>query len=176
MCAWLMALVFILSAVETRAEPMPTALRGKSLVLSWTRDFTLKILSGKRAGQIISSVSPLSIKLYVSLQGRIFSSYERRDWGASEQVSGSGENILHWRFEGGTLLADEAEVRGVRRVTAGSTDGFRTCSMNVIYGKEGGTASVIFQGTDNNEYELIDKKIITTSCSTQQGNIFGSPQ
>jgi hypothetical protein len=174
---WSIALLFAaLAATETRAEPMPTALRGKSLVLNWTRNFTLKTLSGKRAGRIFSNVAPLAIKLYVSLQGRIFSSYERRDWGTSEQVSGTGENTLHWGLEGGALVADEAEVEGVRRVIASSADGFVTCSMNVVFEKKAGTGSVVFEGTDDVQYELVDGKITSTSCTVQQGNIFDNHQ
>ena len=176
MRVWFAALILALGAAEARAEPMPSALRGKSLVLNWTRVFTLKPLSGRRAGQIISDEQALAIKLYVSLQGRVFSSYDRRDWGAVQQVSGVGENTLIWRFEKGALVADEAESQGVRRVIASSADGFSTCAMNVVFGKKGGTEPVVFHSARGDDFELLDAKIASSSCTAQQGNIFGGQQ
>jgi len=79
MRAWLAALVFVAGVIETRAEPMPAALRGKSLVLNWSRTFTVFGAGGMTnaaaaSGQLHTVANYLTLKVYVSLQGRVFSS------------------------------------------------------------------------------------------------------
>jgi hypothetical protein len=177
------ALVLVLGAVDARAEQIPLALRGKSFILSWTSDKTQIHNSGTYAGQPYLATTHLSAKVYVSALGRIFSSYNENNLGspgcsAVEEVSGGADNLLHWRFEGGALVGDTAFVQGARRIVVSSRDGFKTCSMSVIFGKKGGTEPLRAHSCKGSGPGVIilDYKISSTNCSVQQGNVFGGSQ
>ena len=174
-----MAFAGLLIAAEARADPMPSGLRGKSLVLNWSRTFTVFSGGGMTnaaaaSGQLHTVANYLTVKVYVSLQGRVFSSLRQKGGLDHNAVSGTGNNVLNWQFEGGALIADQAFVQGARRITVNFGDGFDTCSLNVIYGKQDGTATIIVK-TDQGggEVEEDNNVIASTSCSVQQGNIFG---
>ena len=52
----------------------------------------------------------------------------------TNDAQGEEENALHslhWRYEGGALVADHAFLRGDRRIVANSSDGFKTCSLDI---------------------------------------------
>jgi hypothetical protein len=166
-----------LTAAEVRAEPMPAALRGKSIDLSYTVAVTTKSLGGPDQGQTWAGQPTYSFKLYLSLQGRIFSSYQGDAPTTRNQVSGTGETGMQWRFEDGAVVGYQALVRGARRVAVGFSDQFRSCSVAVIYAKEVGTGAMVTQGWHGGrEHEILDVKVLSTTCSVLQGNIFANPQ
>jgi hypothetical protein len=171
-----------IAANESQAQQMPAGLREKSIGLSWTDTRTIKDTSGR----VQSIAQSSTIDLYVSSLGRVFSSFQRSTSGSSsrgsyhqasvsKQISGTGDNFLHWRFENGTLVADQLFIRGARRITIIFGGRFDSCSVNVLHGKEAGTTPIYYRGTDSRiEYEIIDIKVTSTSCSIRQGNVFGN--
>jgi hypothetical protein len=167
----------LLMAAETDAEQPPSILRGKSLILSWTRAMTTRDVDGHFVGKTWSSLTIFSLKLYVSLQGRIFSSFEGRgEIPVSNQTSWAPKKGLQWGFVDGALVADQPLVRGVRRVAVSFSDQFRNCSVKVIYGRIGTEPFITTPWPGGGGHEIIDLKISSTSCAVQQGNIFGDPQ
>ncbi len=170
-------------AAESRAQQAPRELREKSIVLSWSETRTMKGISGHNSGREFTSRFDATVNLYVSVQGRVFSTFKRVSgrlvYDDSNEISGTGKSLLLWRFQDGALVADQAFARGARRVAISFNDQFNTCSIKVIYGKKGGAEPIVFEGSapgDDSQYEAIDEKMISTSCSVRQGNIFANPQ
>ncbi|MGD0184544.1 MAG: hypothetical protein ABSC25_04760 [Roseiarcus sp.] len=168
---------------ESQAQQAPRELREKSIVLNWSEIRTTKGISGHMSGREFTSRFDATLNLYVSVQGRVFSTFKRVSgrlvYDDSNEISGTGKSLLLWRFQDGALVADQAFARGARRVAISFNDQFNTCSIKVTYGKKGGTEPIIFEGSapgDDSQYEAIDQKMISTSCSVQQGNIFANPQ
>jgi hypothetical protein len=165
---------------ESQAQQPPRELREKSIVLNWSETRSVKILTGRHAGQDDTYRFDVAINLYVSAQGRVFSTLKRVAgryvFDDSNQVSGTGENLLVWRFQDGALDADMAFAQGARRLAVTFSNQFNACSVNFIYGKEGGTAPIIWEAPNGERTEVIDIKLLSTSCSVQQGNIFDKPQ
>jgi len=163
-------------AGPSRAEQIPTALRGNSIILRWSEMRTWKRLEGRRAGQLFEKEFSASVTLYVSSQGRIFSKMERSSGQpVSNEISGSTDNVLqHWDFERDALVGYiTAFERGVRRLQVDFSGRFDACSMSYVYGKLGGKEPVI---SDKGNLELVDFKVIAQACSVQKGNVFGGAQ
>lgn len=166
-----------LTAAEARAEPIPAVLRGKSIELSYTVYVATKSLGGDNKGQTWAGQPTYSYKLYLSLKGRIFTSYQGDAPTARNQVSGTGQSNMEWRYEGGAVVGYQTLVRGARRVVVSFSDQFKSCSIDVIYAKEVGTGAMVTQGWHGGwEHEILDVKVLSTTCSVQQGNIFANPQ
>jgi hypothetical protein len=166
----------LLLGAPVDAAEIPLNLRGKSLLLNWSRTMTYKLLAGPKAGQELINTSSLAVRLYVSAKGRVFSAFQDADASIVNDVQGVGANALHWRYEGGALVADQAFLKGARRIVASSADGFKTCSLNLIFGKRNGTDPLTAIGKSRNDVpvELANIKLLSATCSIQDGNIFDS--
>lgn len=172
------AFCFVSTADQTRAAPMPAALRGKSIVVKWTESGTMRSVYNQA---YLPHYYAATIVLYVSDQGRIFSSL-KGDIGKAvladyNQVSGSGHDPMQWRFEKDALVAINPYIRGRRRTTITFQDGMTRCAVDVTDQKVG-TAPVRVQGAngDTSSYDLLDNKVDARSCAVQQGNVFAKPQ
>jgi hypothetical protein len=162
---------------SSHAEPVPTFIRGKSVLLSWSDERTVKDMVGNT-----KSVKQTSeLKLYVSDQGRVFSRFDRHTHGSVAgtvtQVSGAPDNYLHWQFEHGSLVADQRFIRGVRRVAISFGAGARDCSVKVLHGKEAGAQSIHYRDYNTDvELEIVTIEVTATTCSVQDGNVFAGSQ
>lgn len=167
------------------ANPIPTAaaaaiperLRGHSLTVTWTDHRTIRDPSGREKDVTQSS----ALTLYVSAAGRIFSRFDRasgpRETKSMLQVSGAPSDFLHWNWEGGSLTADQHFNRGARRVIISFGGDWSSCTLRVLHGKEVGTSSIFYSGmNDGVVHEIISIAVTATSCTIQQGNIFGGTQ
>lgn len=155
----------------------PAALRGKSIMLHWVDHRTIKLLDDPKAPpRSISQASEL--RIYVSDQGRVFSSFDRmagrqRAVNTTQQVSGGGDNMLQWRQEGGALVADQKFVSGARRVQISFT-GSSACSVAVLHGKDSSAPLRYRSYQDKRMYEVVTINVVSSSCSIRSGNVFGS--
>jgi hypothetical protein len=168
---------------ECPAQQSPRELREKSVVLNWSEIRTVKAISGQVSGREFTSRFDATFELYVSALGRVFSTFKRVSgthvFDDSNEISGTGKKPPLWRFQGGALVADQAFVRGARRIAISFGDQFNTCSVSVVYRKEGEAKPIIFAPSvpgDESQYEAIDIKLLSTGCSMRQGNIFANPQ
>jgi len=168
---FVMALAGLLLATEARAEPAPAGLRGKSLVLNWSRSFTA--LSGNALSQLVSVGRLLTAKIYVSPQGSISSSFQEINSFQDSAVRDAND-FLHWRFANRVLVADQVFVRGGRRIVVSFDDGFNTCALDVNYWTEGGAGPLIVRTRTNGDVEETNNIVSSTSCSVQQGNILAN--
>ncbi len=164
----------LLSITQSRAERVPAALTGNSIVLSWT-----EFLSERNGiGWIRTRTNNFSANVYVSSQQRIFSALQDSVVRATGQppngvtvkdISGTDENTLHWHFQDGAIIADTSfGLNGVRRLVVHSSDDFKTCSIDVIHAKELGTKQI----RENTIWRTVEIKVSFASCVIQSGNIF----
>jgi hypothetical protein len=176
---WLIAcgLATLPMATKSLAAQIPAALRGKSVLIDWADDRTVKDPSGREKN--LSQTA--AIKLYVSENGRVFSQMNRstgsKDQKTDVQVSGASNNFLNWHFDDGTLIADQHFLKGARRLIVKFADGFENCALTVLHGKETGTGAIRYLGmNDQIEYEIMAISVTSTSCRVQTGNVFAAPQ
>lgn len=168
-------LISLTMIAGSQATQTPAALRGNSIVLSWSDLITWK----NRDDEMKNKSHIITIRVYVSAQDRVFSSYDfrnvssRRHRGGStaDEVSGGNENKLHWKFEGGALIADQQFGRhGARRVVVSFSDDFKQCTTKVIVAKASGSAEIRSQGLGMDQITISSE-----TCSMQSGNIFATP-
>jgi hypothetical protein len=160
----------------TGAKAAPAALKGISVELSWTDNRMEKFLD---TGKIQSGYQISQVQLYISEQGRFFSQFNRKARGRGNRlqnsaVSGQGKSVLHWRFEGRSVVADQKfNGSGARRIAISFSDDASSCTVRVIHGKSNG-APVRYPGlTSHRPIELVSIEVTGTSCQVQKGNIFG---
>jgi hypothetical protein len=162
------------STALAQAIETPSYLRGKSFELNWSRSMTFKIMEGAEAGQQITKVQSLSAKIYVSNKGRIFSSFQNTDNYITNDVQGSGENAMFWKYDSGAIVGDQAFLKGMRRIRVSSIDKFKTCALNVIFGRLNGNQPLIVKGSRASDpvSEIVDFQFHSKTCQVRQGNVF----
>ena len=165
------ALAVALMVAPSRAAQSPAALRGNSIQLGWSD----LIAWTDEGGNVRNRSDFITVKVYVSVQDRIFSSFDfrsirRRGTGGSttNEVSGADQNRLHWKFEDGALIADQNfGAHGARRVAISFSDDFKQCSIKVIVAKQEGSQQIRQNGLN-----MGDITISGESCALQTGNVF----
>jgi len=166
------AIVVVSVASEVMAQSAPAALRGKSIIVSWTENRQQRF-----EGDPVFKPAAVSLRLqiYVSAEGRTF---ERLNVaGASkERVEGGATTSARSRFQGSTLItsgATRGHGGGARQVAVTFDAGFANCSARVTVGREPGAAFV--KGTHmglKRPIEFQMQGITGESCSIQSGNVF----
>jgi hypothetical protein len=177
--ALMLAVSFASITWTAKGEPMPSALLGNSIEMSWTETRTLRVVGDQRTFTRPFSVT---IKLYISSKGRFFSQFDRWDNGVTLEPTArslSGDQVvpeetLHWHFEGQALVGYLTFPRGARRIEVSSSDSFKSCSVTYTYGKQGNQPILLQSRTSGKQYELLSAPINSTSCSVVQGNVFES--
>jgi hypothetical protein len=168
-----LAIAVFLSSTALAAPPA-SGLRGKSIELTWTDTRVEKRLD---TGRESHNRQTSTIRVYISEQGRFFTSFDRKARGKRNRsekrgVSGEGKSLLNWRSEGNTIVADQKFAQGARRVVVSFESGFSSCSVKVIHGKQGGAPIRYFGLTSRNPIELVSIDVTYTTCSIRSGNVF----
>jgi hypothetical protein len=70
------------------------------------------------------------------------------------------------------MVSENAMRSGARRIQATFNSGFTSCSLRVIYGKEGG-ANQYHRAMNGKRYTILSTDVSGTSCSIQAGNLVG---
>jgi hypothetical protein len=161
----------IVACTGSAAAQSVAALRGKHLNLAWSDNRTERVLA---TGQERPINQQSVVTVYVSSEGRFFSQFSRaaaRRVVDRKEVSG-GRNMLNWRVEGATLVADQSFVKGARRLVV--TLNGSGCSLRVLHGKEAGSALIEYRTmTGNQPVQVTAINVTSTSCSIADGNPFG---
>jgi hypothetical protein len=155
----------------------PAALYGKSVVVTWTETRSVRP-AGSDQPFHLASVS-LQLGTYVSTTGRAFSrtswpkASSRRGTGSIENIGPSGRSstggMRTVEFGRNSLTTSAAFEGGARRVVANFSDGFASCSAEVIMAKQVGARTMIVgSGT-----EIESVSAGPASCSVRSGNVFG---
>lgn len=158
------------------AASAPSALRGKSVTVSWTEN-----RMQRAAGQenFRPKSVPQTLQIYISSEGRTF---ERRT-GSVGRRSGSKEGVSggtvaknsRSTFQGHALILAGAMRQGARQVRVEFSPDFSSCSTKVIVGHAAGEKLIKGRSMISGnrlEFELLG--ISGESCSIQNGNVFGN--
>jgi hypothetical protein len=169
----------------TLAGP-PTQLYGKSMKISWMEDEEIKRPNGASSHRVVSH----AYGVYVSTRGRVFFQSGRVTLGRGGLSTGVGVGSSRDpdghvirdnrssarpgvdRWQGRTFTHTTQFDSGARRVAANFDESFRTCSADVVYGREGGVPGVIVHGM-NSRLQIFQAKISSISCTITDGNMFG---
>jgi hypothetical protein len=164
----------------------PTQLYGKSMKISWMEGLEVKRPNGTSYHGMVSH----AYGVYVSTQGRVFFQSGRvalrRDGTPSDLGVGSSRDpdghvirdnrsSAHPgvnRWQGRTFTHTTEFDSGARRVTVNIDETFRTCSADVVYGREGGVPGIILHGMDA-KLHMFQAKISSLNCTITDGNMFG---
>jgi hypothetical protein len=164
----------------------PTQLYGKSMKISWMEDQENKRPNGKSFHSVVAH----AYGVYVSTRGRVFFQSGhvalRRDGSPSNLGVGTSRDpdghlirdnrtSAHPgvdRWQGRTFTHTRVFDSGARRVTANIDESFRTCSADVVYGREGGVPGIVLHGM-NGRLQIFQATISSISCTITDGNMFG---
>ena len=84
--------------------------------------------------------------------------------------AGVGQGPRATRFAGHQLISENKMKSGARRIQADFASDFRSCSLRVIYGKEG-SAPLYHRAMDGRMYTILSTDVISPRCSIQDGNL-----
>jgi hypothetical protein len=118
--------------------------------------------------------------VYVSSAGRLFTRGSRANQklgvkkggdfapdGAKVNAAGEARAM---RFAGNTLVGNIAYAQGAGQVTVSFDPSFSSCSLNILYGREGG--GIRRRGLDGQMYQIQSMTTTSQSCSVRAGNAF----
>ena len=173
--------LFLLSAsVGLCAAEAPRQLYGKTVVIGWNEYRVQRCDDGEtKRGHTASS-----LLVYVSENGRLFTRLHRRGGGGrsnsndldpqggnNRSGTGSASN-LNASFEGATLAVQNSMQSGARRIQATFNGGFTGCSLQVMFGKEGGS-DIRHRTMDGKMCNIVSTEVSGNSCSIRSGNLVG---
>jgi hypothetical protein len=176
-------LAALVGTVRAVADPAPTALYNKSILLAWTEHRVQK----SDSGTIKKSATNSDFVIFVSSAGRLFSRFMRQNYRSGRSntstlgpagvasFAGVGQGPRSTRFEGGQLISDNKMKSGARRILVEFDDQYRGCQLKVIYGKEGG-APLYHRAMDGRMYYILSTEVISPTCEIKDGNVFAGEQ
>jgi hypothetical protein len=164
------------------AQIAPAQLRGKSVTASWTEE-RLQRVGGQ--SEFLPKSIPQTLSVYISSEGRVFvkhtalsaggSSRRPRGSGSRESVDSESGGHQSGRVSGRTLIVTNQLAGGVRMTRIEFNQDFSSCTANIILGREG--ADTIAKGRSiitGQAVEIKSAKVSGTSCTMQNGNVFGN--
>jgi hypothetical protein len=186
----LVVAVILAYPATTLAVGAPAALRGKSVVLSWSEGRTQRPV-GTEAWQTINNSVTLTV--YISTEGRIFTRQQRTSSGdlSMRRGSSTGRERSNTRerapgdakrsdlraanssFQGNSLTLTAQYESGARQVHISFDGGLSSCTARVTQGREGGRNQVLTSQITGARIEVQSVSVSTPSCSVRAGNAFG---
>jgi hypothetical protein len=161
----------------------PTQLYGKSVLWRWMEDIDFKTADGREGHRVVSEAHGM----YISTRGRVFAQSGRTQikkngvglLGAGRSRDPEGgvieSNVRNKRtheFKGRTLIGTKVFDSGARRVTVNFDESFRTCTVDVVYGRENGVPGVVLHAMSG-RLHLQTHKVSDQNCTITDGNVFG---
>ena len=163
----------------------PPQLYNKSIMITWGEGRTMKSTEGHTRHRVVHA----EYGIYISSAGRAFSQMGRsvvnrrgkirNSSGSSVGPDGSTiktSNARYGRqlsFQGRSIHTDVKYESGARRITVNFDEGFRSCSVNIIHGKEEGAPGIVQYGMNTRLHMLTSVSVSSPTCSIRDGNIFG---
>jgi hypothetical protein len=160
------------------AQVAPEALRNKSFIVNWTVNRSLRVVG---EGAFRDTTTPFSLAIYISSAGRPFARTTATPGprsGSVDKVGASGNSnsggSRQVRFSGNTIEVLASNSGGARRVVVQVSGG--GCSAQVMVGKDVGGSGVMRAKSlaSGKAIEIRSVQVSGTSCSVQQGNVFGN--
>jgi hypothetical protein len=158
--------------VAAAGEPPRQAL-GKSVVTTWSALVTQR----NPEGRLFRPQLDFDVTFYVSTAGRLFAKSSRRVQGTNlvqhnDLAPGGTQNrdgeSTQIRFDGRRLVGTIAYASGAGQLTVSFGRDFRTCTIDVVFGKSGGPAER--QGLDGRVYRMTEVEIFSRTCTVKDGN------
>jgi hypothetical protein len=173
---WASAALWLTSSAALAAAP--TELYNKTVELSWTVESVQRLPDGRT---VTPSVH-VERQIYVSSAGRLFARTTRSSLRRGALITKSGEVApgddrtpgglaRQFRFEGHHLVSRAEYHSGAAQMTVDFGADFRTCAMNLVYGRQGG-APIKWKAMDGTIREVISARAVSSSCSIRNGNPF----
>jgi hypothetical protein len=174
-----------LAGAGTGFAAAPAALLNKSITVTWSESRDMKDVDNRASHRVVHR----TMGIYVSSTGRMFMQksavavVRNSRWTAQSASShGPGGSIKtsnaqahagrELRIVGRSLVETVKFDSGARRVEIKFDDGFRACSVHVVYGKEGNTP-IVSRGMTTRLHAVTSLDIGAQTCSVRDGNMFG---
>jgi hypothetical protein len=165
------------------AESPPKELYGKSIIISWTEHRNQRHIDQANYQANFRDVDiPLSRKIYVSTEGRLFKRFSAKSpggrEGSHEAIGTSGTSVgggpTEIQFSSRTMTLTGASSGGLaRRTTIEFNESFTTCEAHIIFAKEAGSDVVVGGNlVTGGRNEIRSATVTNVSCSVQEGNVF----
>jgi hypothetical protein len=164
-----------LAGTAGTALAAPAQLLNKTIQFGWSTE----VVQRGPDGQVVRPRIDASRTVYVSSAGRLFMRTTRANQklglkkggdyapGASTNKAGEATGL---RFAGNNLVGNVAFPQGAAQVTVSFDASFSSCSLNIVYGREGG--GMRRRGLDGKMYEIQSTSVSGQSCSVRAGNPF----
>jgi hypothetical protein len=151
----------------------PRPLFNNTIQISWTTS----AVERSADGQVINPQIAVNWTIYVSTAGRLFArgarSVGRREGqsdiapGATKNKAGEATGV---RFVGNKLVGNIAYAMGAVNFVATFDRTFRGCTVQVMYGREGG--KMMRRGLDGVMRQIQSLTASGQTCSVREGNAF----
>jgi hypothetical protein len=160
----------------------PAQLRGKSVTASWTEEREQRVGDEK---EFSPRSAPMTLNVYISSEGRVFakqtalgtggSAFLPRGTGSRESVGSESAGGHAAHVSGRTLIVTDQMAGGARMARIEFSQDFSTCAANVILGREGANTIAKSRSlVSGKPLEIRSAKVTGTTCSIQNGNVFGN--
>lgn len=154
------------------AAPAPDIV-GKSVTVSWTENREIRAGGATRSGPVSFQLS-----IYIGATGRPFArvtASSRVSNASGEQVGGSGTSlgggVRSVRVDGHAIAVQSNFGNYARSTRVNLGPGGASCSVQIVVGKEVGSAPKAFQ-VNGTTIEVLSTTVSSSSCSAQDGNVF----
>lgn len=183
---WLaVAAVLALHPAPAHAQTPPAGLYNKSISIFWSEDQTNQNTGGKTNHRVVHT----SMSIYVSSAGRLFTQSGRErvnQQGKAVRSSGSSKSPDEairtsnsryrgqLKFEGRTMINDVKYDSGVRRMIVTFDEGFRSCTVKFVHGKEDDAPGIVRRGMGGGLQLVTSLRVSGERCTVSDGNAFGA--
>jgi hypothetical protein len=163
---------------QATAVAAPQQLYGKSIIVSWTYNFTLRP-AGSQLPFHPESV-PHQVSIYVSTAGRLFMRHaatSRGGTGSRERMGGSGSSVEGGpsvlQFQGASLVFHSIQGSSAAQIKIDFGQDFGSCTASAILGRGGGAATYTLKSISTGKMiEIQSASASGASCSIKDGNVF----
>ena len=168
------SLLVMLLATQAHAADAPAALKGKSVVVTWTETRQQRHVGEPNFHSVDAGHN---LSMYISTAGRVFSrqtNTTRTGSGATEQVSGESGGAYPTRtplFAGHSMTMVGETKGGARRTLIEFDASFESCSARVATAFQSGKTSVSLSPITKKYVEIKSVTANGASCSVKSGNV-----
>lgn len=175
--------LLVLCSSPAHAAP-PSALLGKSVVMSWPESLTVRTVGDTVSRSFTQTVS---LTMYVSTAGRIFWRQHRRTHGrgdgtgrpsagTSQRAPGDAlprdVKMGRTEFNGEQMIHSVQYRSGARQVAVQFRGGFTGCSATVMHGRENGGRERLRSSVTHELIDIESVKVGSVECSVREGPAF----
>jgi hypothetical protein len=172
--ARLISLLVVSLTTQAHAAGAPEALKGKSVILTWTEARQQRVVGQPNFYSVNGSVS---LSLYISTAGRVFSrrtNSTRAGSGTIERAPAEGGGVRPTRaalFGGQTMTLIGETKGGAYRHVIEFDASFASCSARVALAFQSGKTSIALSPIIHKYVEVKSVTVSGISCSVKAGNV-----